>query len=153
IGFLFLVSLIVSAGLLAASKFLSPMALPGGISLWQAIDVLVSLAFITVLLAVLFKTLPDVKLGWRGVWIGARVNARLFTVGKFLIGLYLTHTSTASAFGAAGSLVILLLWVYYSSQIVLFGAELTRQFLQQSGRQIAPRDNAILVGSDTRPDC
>ena len=75
IGFLFLVSLIVSAALLAASKFLSPMALPGGISLWQAIDALVSLGFITVLLALLFKTLPDVKLGWRDVWIRALVTA------------------------------------------------------------------------------
>jgi membrane protein len=129
------------------------LALPGGISLWQAIDTLVSLGFITALFALLFKTLPDVKLGWRDVWIGALITAVLFTVGKILIGLYLTHTSTASAFGAAGSFMILLLWVYYSSQIVLFGAELTHQFLQQSGRQIVPRDNAILVGTDTRPGC
>jgi membrane protein len=153
VGFLFLASLIVTAALLAVSKFLSPMALPGGISLWQAIDTLVSLGFITVLFALLFKTLPNVKLGWRDVWISALVTAALFTGGKFLIGLYLTHTVTASAFGVAGSLVILLLWVYYSSQIVLFGAELTRQFLQLSGRQILPEDNAIPVGTDRRPGC
>jgi membrane protein len=148
IGILLLVSLVVSAALSAVNKFLTPAALPGGSYLWQAINTLVSLGFITVLLALLFKVLPDVKLGWRDVWIGALTTAALFTVGKFLIGLYLAHSSTASAFGAAGSLVVLLVWVYYSSQIVLFGAELTRTLMKRSGRQVEPSENAYIVADD-----
>jgi len=149
IGFLFLVSLISSAILTAAQKFLPPTAFPGGTLLWQAINGLSSLGLITLLLALLFKVLPDVKLGWRDVWIGAATTAVFFTVGKFLIGLYLVHSGAASAFGAAGSLVILLVWVYYSSQIVLFGAEVTRQMLLRSGSQVTPRDNAILLTAES----
>ena len=148
IGFLLLVLLGVSAALSAVSKFLTPAALPGGAALWQGSNAVVSLGIVTLLLALLFKGLPDVKLAWRDVWIGALVTALLFTVGKSLIGLYLAHTSTASAFGAAGSLVVLLVWVYYSSQIVLFGAELTRQLLRESGRQVVPADNAMLVADE-----
>jgi membrane protein len=149
VGFLLLVSLIVSAALSAANKFLTPSALPGGSSLWQVINALVSLGLVTLLLALLFKVLPDVKLAWRDVWIGALTTAGLFTVGKYLIGLYLAHGSTTSAFGAADSLVILLVWVYYSSQIVLFGAELTRQLVKRSGREVIPTDNAILIADET----
>jgi membrane protein len=148
IGFLLLVSLAVSAALSAVNKLLTPAALPGGATLWQGINALVSLGFITLLIALLFKTLPDVKLAWRDVWLGALVTSLLFTAGKFLIGFYLAYTSTASAFGAARSLVVLLVWVYYSSQIVLFGAELTRQLLLQSGRKIVPADNAIVVAAE-----
>jgi membrane protein len=145
IGFLLLASLILSALLSAASKFLGPEALPGGSLVWQGINGLFSLGLATVLLALLFKALPDVRLPWRDVWFGALATAVMFSLGKYLIGLYLAHSSTASAFGAAGSLVVLLAWTYYSSQVVLFGAEVTRQMVERSGRRIVPAENAMLV--------
>jgi membrane protein len=149
VGIVLLASLILSAALSAANKFLTPTALPGGSAVWHAINGLVSLGLVTLLLALVFKFLPDVKLAWHDVWIGAAVTAGCFSVGKFLIGLYLAHSSTASAFGAAGSVVILLVWVYYSSQIVLFGAEVTRQVLRRSGRRVIPTNNAMLVADQT----
>src|SRR5262245_29896213 len=99
IGFLLLVSLIVSSALSAVSKFLTPAAIPGSSYLWQGVNALVSLGLITVLLASMYKVLPDVQLGWHQVWIGALATALLFTAGKYLIGVYLAHSSTASAFG------------------------------------------------------
>ena len=149
-GFLLLVSLVVSAGLAALTKWLTPSAVPGGVLLWQAINFLISLGVITLLFAMIFKLLPDVNLSWRDVWFGAAATALLFSVGKFLIGLYLGQTTTSSAYGAAGSLVILLLWVYYSSQIVLLGAELTRVHLRRRGIVIEPRPNAVLLTCDDR---
>jgi membrane protein len=133
IGFLLLVSLVVSAALAALGKFLTPEAVPGGMLLWHGVNLLVSLGFITVLFALLYKVLPDDELNWGDVWVGAAVTAFLFTVGKSLIGSYLGQTSTASAFGAAGSLVVLLVWVYYSAQLLLFGAELTRLYAERVG--------------------
>jgi len=100
------------------------------------------------LLGLLYKVLPDVKVGWRPIWISALATATLFTVGKFLIGLYLAHSSTASAFGAAGSLVVILIWVYYSSQIILFGAELSRTLVRRAGLEILPADNALMVADE-----
>jgi membrane protein len=123
--------------------------LPGSSNLWEAVNALVLFGLITVLLALLYKILPDVQLDWRSVWSGALVTAFLFTIGKFLIGLYLAHTSTASAFGAAGSLVVILVWIYYSSQIVLFGAEVTRAMLKRSGQRIVPAANAVFVADET----
>jgi membrane protein len=151
IGFLLLVSLILSAVLSTVSKFLTPASLPGGGYLWQAIDSVVAFGLISVLFAMLFKVLPDVALGWRDVWVGAVVTAALFSIGKYLLGFYLAHSGTASAFGAAGSLVVLLVWVYYSSQIVLFGAELTRTMMIQCGRQIRARGDAVLVNEPSPP--
>jgi membrane protein len=149
IGFLLLVSLVISAALSAVGKFVSSASLPGGNAVWQWINTMVSLGFITLLLGLIYKVLPDVRLAWRNVWIGAAISAVLFTVGKYLFGLYLTHTSTASAFGAAGSLVIMLVWVYYSSQIVLFGAELTRTLTKRAGQQVVAKENAVpLCGED-----
>jgi membrane protein len=145
IGFLLLVSLLASAAISAVSNFLTPASLPGSSYLWQLVNNLVAFGFITLLLALMYKVLPDVHLHWRDVWIGAAVTALLFNVGKYLIGLYLANTGTASAFGAAGSLVIILVWVYYSSQIVLFGAELTRTLVKREGHEIVPTDNAIFV--------
>jgi membrane protein len=148
IGFLLLVSLIVSAALSAINKLLTPTTLPGGGLLWQAVNIAVSLGFVTLLLGLLYKVLPDVKVGWRPIWISALATATLFTVGKFLIGLYLAHSSTASAFGAAGSLVVILIWVYYSSQIILFGAELSRTLVRRAGLEILPADNALMVADE-----
>ncbi len=90
----------------------------------------------------IYKVLPDVRIYWRDVWIGAAVMAILFTVGSYLIGLYLGWSSVSSAYGAAGSLVMLLMWVYYSSQVFLFGAEFTRVYMNHQGRRTEPAENA-----------
>lgn len=149
-GFMLLVCLVISAALSAVVKFMTPAALPYGTHLWQAVNALVSLAFITLLFALIFKVLPDVKIAWRDVWVGALVTALLFTLGKFLIGLYLAQGSTTSAFGAAGSLVLVLLWVYYSSQILLLGAEFTRVYANRNGSPVHPADNAVPVTEAAR---
>lgn len=127
IGFLLLVSLAVSTALAAAASWLERTGL-GWPLLWQIANIVVSLGVITVLFALLYRFLPDRHLAWRDVWVGAFATSILFTVGKQLIGLYLGQSSTASSFGAAGSIVVVLLWVYYSSQIVLIGAEYTRLY-------------------------
>ncbi len=136
VGFLLLVSLVVSAALAALDKYFGE-AFPGYVVLGQALNVVVSLGVVTLLFAMVYKTLPDVKLQWRDVWAGSVVTAGLFTIGKYLIGLYLGTSTTASSYGAAGSVVVLLLWVFYSSQIVLLGAEFTRAWVQRGG--VIPR--------------
>jgi membrane protein len=93
----------------------------------------------------IFKVLPDVRIGWRDVWIGAAATALLFTLGKFLIGLYLAKSSVASTYGAAGSLVIVLLWIYYSSQILFLGAEFTQVYASHFGSNIRPSKHAVPV--------
>jgi membrane protein len=125
IGFLLLVSLAVSAALTAAETWF-PQRFPAAAALWQVADIAVSLGVVTVLFAMLFKFLPDIQIRWRDVLPGSAVTAVLFTIGKELIGLYLGRGSVASSYGAAGSVVVLLLWVYYASQIILFGAEWVR---------------------------
>jgi membrane protein len=148
-GFLLLISLVITAALASLGSIL-PIHVPGGAWLWQLVNTLVSLAFITVLFALIYKELPDVKLAWTDVWIGAAVTALLFTLGRYLLGLYLASSSVASAYGAAGSLVLVLVWVYYSSQLLLFGAELTRVYAKRKGRQVLPADYALLVIRETR---
>jgi membrane protein len=127
IGFLLLVSLIVSAGLAAWGKYWGGWF--GGIEiLLNAANFIFSLAVVTVLFAIIYKMLPHAEVQWRDVWIGAAVTAVLFTFGKFLIGLYIGKSAVASSYGAAGALVILLVWVYYSAQIFLIGAEFTHAY-------------------------
>jgi membrane protein len=109
---------------------------------WATINVLVSLGVTTALFALLYRFLPDVQLRWRDVTTGAFVTAVLFTVGQQLIGLYLGQTGVASTYGAAGSMMILLLWVYYSCQIVLLGAEFTRVFAERRGTTPIPESFA-----------
>jgi membrane protein len=142
IGFLLLISLVVSAGLSAAGKWMSG-AMPGGEAFWQIVNLGVSFVVIAVLFSLMFKYMPDVKIGWRDVWIGGSLTALLFIVGKFALGMYLGRSSVASSYGAAGSLVILLLWIYYSAQIFLFGAEFTQVYANRFGKQLEPSDNAI----------
>lgn len=125
IGFLLMVSLVVSTGLAALAGWVD-RTMPVIPYLWQVVNILVSVGVITLLFAMVYRFLPDVKLRWRDVWTGALITAVLFTVGKYIIGLYLGRTSPASAYGAAGSVVVLLIWVFYSAQIVLLGAEITR---------------------------
>jgi membrane protein len=136
-AFLLLTSLIVSAGLAAVEKYMDN-AFPGVRVLWEAVKVVVPLSVITVIFGMTFKVVPDVKLRWADVWVGGLVTAGLFIVGKFVIGLYLGTSSISSTYGAAGSVIAILLWAYYSSQIVLFGAEFTRAYVEQFGARPKP---------------
>ena len=141
IGFLLLVSLVISAVLSGISK-MDLNLLPGLASLWQLLNFAVSFGFITVLFALIYKYLPDVKIRWKDVWVGAIITALLFGLGKYLIGLYLGRGSLGSAYGAAGSLIVFLAWVFYSAQILLFGAELTQVYARRYGRTIRPNSRA-----------
>ena len=132
IGFLLMVSLAVTAALAALSGWLSSQS-PSIPLVWSGVSVLVSLVVTTALFALLYRVLPDVRLRWRDVTTGAFVTAVLFTIGQQLIGLYLGQSSVASSYGAAGSVMVLLLWVYYSCQILLFGAEFTRVYAWHHG--------------------
>ena len=132
IGFLLLVSLIVSAGLSGLTTYLGAH-LGVGTLLWEWANFAVSLGVITILFAMIFKVLPDVHIRWADVWLGGFFTALLFTLGKTIIGLYLGKSSVAGVYGAAGSLVIVLLWVYYSSQILFLGAEFTRAYAKLHG--------------------
>jgi membrane protein len=137
VGFLLLTSLLVSAALAALYRYMGD-TYTGVAVVWQALNVLVSLGVITLLFAMIYKVLPDVELAWSDVWIGGLVTAGLFTIGKSLIGLYLGTSGVSSTYGAAGSVVVLLVWVYYSSQIVLLGAEFTREYVKQFGKRPRP---------------
>jgi membrane protein len=139
VAFLLLVSLVVSAALAAAGRFLSG-ALPGGEALWQVLNLVISIGVVTGLFGLLFKTVPNARVAWRDVWIGAFVTAALFTLGKFLIGLYLGKSGFSSSYGAAGSLVVFVIWVYYSSIILLLGAEFTEVYASHFGSRIRRRD-------------
>jgi membrane protein len=124
IGFLLLVSLVVSAGLAALGRWYGAI-FPGWVGTMEVVHQAVSLAFITALFALMYRILPSVHVAWRDVWLGAFATAVLFTIGQFLIGFYIGRAGVASSFGAAGSIVALLVWVFYSAQIFLLGAEFT----------------------------
>jgi membrane protein len=144
VGFLLLVSLVVSAALAAFQAYLS-RAFPGGGTLWQILNFLVSLLVISVLIAMVYRVLPDVRLDWPDVWVGAITTSLLFGVGKFLIGLYLGRASIGSSYGAAGSLVVFLVWVYYSSLIMFFGAEITFVYAQDRRKRVRPTELAVVA--------
>ncbi len=148
-GFLLLVSLVLTATLAALSNTIN-QAFPGAAVLWQIVDQVVAFAVISLLFAMIFRLLPDARIAWSDVWIGAALTAALFTLGKFLLGWYLGQASTVSGFGAAGSLVVILLWVYYSSLILLLGAEFTRVYAQRYGSGIKPTPNAEPVSDEQR---
>jgi membrane protein len=132
VGFLLLVSLLLSAAIAAAEKFVGAF-IPAPAALLGIVNVLISFLAVTVLFAMLYKVVPDVRIEWRDVWIGAGVTSLLFSLGKFLIGLYLGTASVGSAYGAAGSLVAFLVWVYYSAQIFFLGAGFTHRFALRHG--------------------
>ena len=142
IAFLLLVSLVLSAVLAAISGSFSQL-LPGAEWLWQLVNFIISFGVITLLLGAIYKVLPDVEIAWRSVWIGAAVTALLFSIGKFALGLYLGNAT--STYGAAGSVMAFLLWVYYSAQIVFFGAEFTQIYANRYGHGMEPSDNARFV--------
>ncbi len=132
LGFLLLVSLVVSAALGAVGSFIAPL-LPWPVFLLESVNFLLSLGVIAMLLAMIFKFLPNAEVSWSDVWMGAAVASILLTSGKALIGLYLARSTVVSEYGAASSLVIILTWVYYSAQIVLFGAEVTQVYSHLHG--------------------
>jgi membrane protein len=141
IGFLLLVSLVVTAVLSSFTGMLSSL-LGGATLIAHAVDILVSFGFVTLLFALIYKYVPDVEIEWRDVWVGAALTAVLFTIGKYLIGLYIGTSGVSSTFGAAGSLITILVWVYYSSLIFFLGAEFTRVYATQYGSGVAPAENA-----------
>jgi len=151
VGFLLLISLIVSAALSALGSWWAPLF--GGFEvLLHIVNFIVSLAIVTLLFALIYKYLPRVKIGWHDVWIGAVATSLLFTLGKLLIGLYIGKSSVASGFGAAGSLVVVLLWVYYSAQIFLLGAEFTWVYAYRYGsRQGEAKREAPARRSSSKP--
>jgi membrane protein len=149
VAFLLLVSLIASSALHAVGGLLGD---------WQTATIglitttVFDLVVITLLFALIYKYLPDAKIAWSDVWFGAAVTAVLFTIGKFLIGLYLGRAGVGSAYGAAGSLAALLIWLYYASQIFIFGAELTKAYANQYGSRIVPKDHAEAVTEPQRAE-
>jgi membrane protein len=146
IAFLLLVSLVLSTLLASFGRVFSH--LPTSVS-WLAYSLNASVSFvvITLLFAMIFKVLPDAKIAWKHVWFGACLTSMLFAVGKFFIGLYLGRSSMASSYGVAGSFVVLLVWVYYSAQILYFGAEITKAVASHTEAIVAPSPNALLKSS------
>ncbi|MBW4579513.1 MAG: YihY/virulence factor BrkB family protein [Tildeniella nuda ZEHNDER 1965/U140] len=149
IGFLLLVSLVLSAALAAIGTFFNQL-LPDVAIVGQLVNFLVSFGFITLLFAAIYKFLPDVNVAWKDLWIGAAATALLFNVGKLLIGVYLGSSGATSTYGAAGSLVVILLWVFYSAQIILFGAEFTQVFAKYRGSEITPSSHAVRLPRATQ---
>ena len=142
--FLLLVSLAIEA-LLKGFSHCIQAALPGGLAIAVGIYLIFDFAVITILFAMIFKILPDVKIRWNDVWIGAVMTAVLFSIGKWALGLYLGSGTAASAYGAASSLITLLVWVYYSSQILVFGAEFTQVYASEFGSPIKPDKYAVQI--------
>jgi membrane protein len=145
VGFLLLVSLVISAAISALQGYMQSRmpVVPG---FWQTLNIIVSFLIAGALFAMIYKYLPDARIRWKDVWIGAAVSAALFTAGKYIIGVYLGQTATASAFGAAGSLAVLLIWVYYSSLISFLGAEFIQVYARRHGVPIEPESHAVRSG-------
>jgi membrane protein len=150
LGFLLMVSLVVSAVLAAVHEYLSSAASSEAV-IWEVLNMTVSFGLATFLIALMFKYLPDAEIEWRDTWLGAFITAVLFIVGKAAIGLYLGQASVASSFGAAGSVVVFMIWVYYASLIVLFGAEITHAVAEHRGAHVPPMDHAHAAGDGARP--
>jgi membrane protein len=141
IGFLLMVSLIITTVLSAITKYFGYL-LPSLAAIWPAVDLVSSFALVTLLFALIYKILPDVHIAWRDALLGAALTSFLFSVGKFAIGLYLGRSSVAAAYGAAGSVVTILLWVYYSALIVFYGAEITQLYATEVGAGVAANELA-----------
>lgn len=150
VGFLLLVSLVLSTALSFAGKYLG-FLFPLPPELLQVANFLFSFAVVTLLFGLIFKFVPAAKISWRNVIVGAVGTAFLFTIGKFLLGLYLGKASVVSAYGAAGSVVALIVWVYYSAQIFFFGAEFTRVYADEKGRRAAKAESKQIEAAATAP--
>ncbi len=150
-GFLLMVSLVLSAGVAAAGAFFGNLV-PGPALLLEVLNFIISFAVITLMFAVIYKYLPDAKIAWSDVWVGAAATALLFTIGKFAIGWYMGRSTIGSTYGAAGSLAVLLIWVYYSAQILFFGAEFTQVYANQYGSHVVPAKDALSVTEAARAE-
>ncbi|HEX2036205.1 MAG TPA: YihY/virulence factor BrkB family protein [Chloroflexota bacterium] len=148
-GFLLLISLVLSAAVTALSAILRGF-LPGGEGLWQVINFVLTYAVVTVLFAAIYKVLPDAEVAWGDVWIGAAATALLLVIGKQVIGIYLGHASVGAAFGAAGALLVLLVWVYYAAQLLFLGAEFTQAYARRYGSRIVPEPHAVPLTEEAR---
>ncbi len=144
VGFLLLVSLVLTTAISAFMRYADSFVSVPPLVL-SAVDLIVALGVITVLFAMVFKIMPDVRLRWQDVWRGAFVTALLFSIGRLFIALYLSHSNVASAYGAAGSLVALLIWIYYSCAILFYGAKFTRAYREEKGLAVTPKSTAVLV--------
>jgi membrane protein len=151
VGFLLLVSLAISAGLAIMGEYLTGL-LPLPEIVLQSLNFVISLAVITLLFAMIFKVLPDAEIAWGDVWVGAAITALLFTIGKLLIGLYLGKSGVGSAYGAAGAMVVILIWVYYSAQILFLGAEFTQVYANKYGSHIKPDKHAVALTEEARAE-
>lgn len=153
IGFLLLVSLIADTALSIISRYAADI-FPN--ELWlvaiRIISLVLSFGMVTLLFAVIYKVLPDAKIAWRDVWVGAAVTSLLFTIGRYAIGLYIGNSGTASAYGAAGALIVILLWIYYAAQILFFGAEFTQVYARRFGTQIQPGAGAVRLTDRQRAE-
>ena len=148
VAFMLLVSLALSAALSSLSHWND--SLPGHDAVWLVVDALVSLAVLTLLFAMLFQHVPDADIAWKDVWVGAAVTSVLFVVGKSLLGLYLGRPESTATFGSAGALIVVAVWVYYCSQIVLIGAEFTQAYAYREGSGIHPDEDAVAVTQEAR---
>lgn len=151
VGFLLLVSLLLSAALSAVVNYLSNLIPAISLGL-QFFNFILSFAITTVLFGLIYKVLPDVKIAWSDVWIGAIITSLLFAIGRFLLGMYFGNSNIGSAYGAAGSLVIILAWIYYAAQILFFGAEFTQVYARRFGSQIVPTKNAVPMTNTARAE-
>ena len=149
IGFLLLVSLVISAVLAGVGSFLNTL-FPGAELVLQVVNTVISFIVITLLFAMIYKILPDVEIAWHDVWIGAVITTVLFLIGRFLLGLYLGRGTVGSTYGAAGSLIVVLVWVYYSAQILFFGAEFTQVYANKYGSRVTPAGGAVPVSPEMR---
>ncbi len=149
-GFLLLVSLIVSTGITAMVTFLGERLAFSSAAL-EGINFFLSLIPITLIFALIFKYLPDAEITWSNVWVGALLTALLFVIGKFLLGVYLGGSQIGTTYGAAGSVIIVLVWIYYSAQILFFGAEFTKVYAERYGQGIVPAPDAVREAEQVRP--
>jgi membrane protein len=152
VGFLLLISLVLSAALAALSDWVSGNISEALLVVFKVLDIVVSLGIITLLFAAIYKFLPDAKVRWRDVWVGATVTAVLFVVAKFALGIYFGKTDQASVYGAAGSIVLIMLWVTYAGLILLFGAEFTQVYATRYGKPIEPTEGAESVKDETQKE-
>ncbi len=139
-GLLLLILLVVTAGLSTAERYMGTSAPPG---IWRLADYGVSIGVVTLLLAMIFRALPDVEISWSDVWIGAFSTSLLFALGRWMIGLYIGHSGIRATFGAAGSLAVFLTWIYYTSQILFLGAEFTQVYAARYGSRIRPGERMV----------
>lgn len=148
IGFLMLISLLLTTALEAFSEWIKAMLPDFMLFVFKALNFTISFGVITVLFALIFKVLPDARIRWRDVWIGAMATTFLFILGKFALGIYFAKADPGSTYGAAGSIILIMLWVSYSCMILFFGAEFTKQYATIHGRTIEPTEDSKIISQE-----